>query len=576
MARQPLGCFALVLHSHIPYVLSHGRWPHGSDWLLEVSAETYIPLLDMLNELLDEGIPPKLTLGMTPVLVEQLADESFTYEFPAYLRMKAKTALEDKRSFLKLHEEPYVHLADFWHNYYLGAAERFKKKYRRSLVQAYASLQDAGHIEIMTSSATHGYSPLLSQDASIEAQVKQGVATYRRHFKRQPLGYWLPECAYRPRYRWAPPVQPKLHTIQPYERKGVEEFLAENGLKYFVVESHLLHGGETRGVYIDRFGALQKLWAQFVVERPQFSTGKTPYQAYLVKSSKNSPAEPAVFVFIRDDATGSQVWSRWQGYPGDEWYLEFHKKHSLGGLRYWRVTGPDVDLGGKLIYEPERAFQRAYDHAQHFVWLVKEILRNDQLPAQTGNLPVICAPYDTELFGHWWFEGILWLKEVLKALHNDPEIELVTCSEYLERNPPTAEIALPEGSWGEGGFHYMWLNQETEWTWGHVYEAECEMRELVSEYCDNEEVLPILKQAARELLLLQSSDWQFSISTGTSRDYAEQRLTEHCRAFKKLADIVRKKAAGERINDADWNYYKMVQERDCIFPDIDPAWWKSP
>ncbi len=144
---------------------------------------------------------------------------------------------------------------------------RFRKRYDGSLPRAFAALQDQGHIEIITSSATHGYFPLLAQDVSIQAQVKQGVTTYVRHFGCQPVGFWLPECAYRPSYRWSPPLQPKGRHIEPYDRKGVEEFLEENRLKYFIVGSHLLEGGETRGVYVDRFGALQTLWAQQAEEQ---------------------------------------------------------------------------------------------------------------------------------------------------------------------------------------------------------------------------------------------------------------------------------------------------------------------
>ena len=561
-----VGSFAFVLHSHIPYVLSHGRWPHGTDWLLEVTAESYIPLLDALYQLVEEGCSPKITIGLTPVLVEQLADESFKFEFSAYAKMRAKAASADKKEFTRLKDDHLAHLADFWHEYYSNIVHQFKKRYGRSLVKAFRELQDAGHIEIMTSSATHGYSPLLSQDASIEAQVKQGVATYTRHFKRPPSGYWLPECAYRPAYKWSPPLQPKLHTIEPYDRRGVEEFLSENGLKYFIAESHLLHGGETRGVYIDRFGALQKLWKQFVEETPQSAAEKTPYMPYAVQSAAESP----VHVFFRDHVTGSQVWSRWQGYPGCEWYLEFHKKFSLGGLRYWRVTGPDADLGDKVIYQPNRAEEETGGHAQHFVWTAKQVLQQQLQPGTPG---VICAPYDTELYGHWWFEGIRWLYKVLKAMHEDPEIELTTCSQYLEENPTRASIALPEGSWGEGGFHYMWLNETTEWTWSYVYDAEIEMKELVREFGKSKEILPILKQAARELLLLQSSDWQFSISTQTSKEYGEQRLTEHYKSFQRLAQIIRKMAAGQKIEEADWSFYKICEERDCLFPNVDPKWW---
>ena len=567
-ATKP-GSFAFVLHSHIPYVLSHGRWPHGTNWLHEVAASSYIPLLDALYDLVDEGISPRITVGITPVLAEQLADESFKIEFQAYLREQIKAASNDKRAFSKLHDDDRARLAGYWHDVYAGLLDRFKKRYKKSLTGAFAALQDAGHIEIITSSATHGYSPLLSQDASIDAQVRQGVATYRKHFGCEPKGYWLPECAYRPAYRWSAPLQPKGRTIEPCDRKGVEEFLAANGIRFFFAESHLLHGGETKGVYIDRFGALEKIWERFTVD-PDAYADKTPYAAYLVES-KEGPAPVAVF--FRDDATGQQVWSRSMGYPGDEWYLEFHKKHTPGGLKYWRVTGPNADLGDKLVYDPDKASEQIGSHAFHFVELAAGIAKRHA--EATGQPGVICAPYDTELFGHWWFEGTRWIYHVLKGMHANPDIRPVTCSEYLEENPPTASIDLPEGSWGEGGFHRMWLNPETEWTWGCVYDAELEMQELATKYGDNAEVGPILKQAARELLLLQSSDWQFSISTKDSKDYGEARCTDHYKTFRMLATLIRKKAAGIKVEEKDWEAYKVCEERDCLFSDVDPKWWAA-
>ncbi len=581
MSATKPGSFAFVLHSHIPYVLSHGRWPHGTNWLHEVAASSYVPLLDALYALAEEGCSPKITIGITPVLAEQLADESFKFEFQAYLREQIKAATNDKRAFTRLNDEGRARMAEYWHDFYSGILDRFRKRYKKSLVRAFAALQDAGHIEIITSSATHGYSPLLSQDLSIEAQVKQGVATYERHFGRKPSGYWLPECAYRPAYRWSAPLQPKGCAIEPYDRKGVEEFLAENGLRYFFAESHLLHGGETRGVYIDRFGALEKLWERFSVQY-DVTPDKTPYVPYLVETrpdasaamqsgASDGPTASPVAVFFRDDATGQQVWSRSMGYPGDEWYLEFHKKHTPGGLKYWRVTGPNADLGDKLVYDASKAEERIRSHADHFVHLAAQILNSHEQHA--GQPGIICAPYDTELFGHWWFEGTRWIYHVLKGMAANPEIRTVTCSEYLQENPPTASIAIPEGSWGEGGFHYMWLNQQTEWTWGCVYEAEMEMKELASKYCGNADVLPLLKQAARELLLLQSSDWQFSISTSTSKDYGEARLTDHFKSFQKLAGLIRKKASGVKIDEKDWDAYKVCEERDCLFADVDPSWW---
>lgn len=563
-----VGSFALVLHSHLPYVLSHGRWPHGTDWLTEATSESYVPLLDSLYRLVDAGVSPKITIGVTPILAEQLSDPAFAYEFANYLQVKVDAAEEDRDHF-GIHNPELAPLADYWHERYSGIFGRFRRCYKKSVIGALKELQDAGHVEIITSGATHGYFPLLSQDTSIQAQVKQGVITYKRLFGREPKGFWLPECAYRPRYSWAYPLQPDGRTSTPYLRKGVEEFLAENGIEYFFIESHLLKGGEALGVYADRFDMLRKLWDQFDKHFLPYDGEKTEHQPYWVAGyGKVGP----VAAFARDGRTGSQVWSAAHGYPGDEWYLEFHKKHHPGGHKYWRVTGGEVDLGDKQVYQPEQAAERVRSHAEHFHSMVKDVLR--EYKEQSGRPGLICAPFDTELFGHWWFEGTEWLFQALKLLAEDPEIELTTCADYLHANPPGEVVSLPEGSWGEGGFHWIWLNQATQWTWKLVYDAEAEIREL-SCLCDGKLVSRLVKQAARELLLLQSSDWQFNISTQNSTDYAESRVKEHYRSFKRLAELARKVASGEHLDDSDADFLEVCEERVPVFPDVDPVWFSE-
>src|SRR5262249_23594605 len=162
-------------------------------------------------------------------------------------------------------------------------------------------------------------------------------------------------------------------------------------------------------------------------------------------------------------------------------------------------------------------------------------------------------------------EGPEWLYHVLKRLHDHPEIELTTCQDYLHAHPPKTVVSLPEGSWGEGGYHWIWLNEWTVWTWDLIYEAEQEMIELGEKYAEEPHVETILRQAARELLLLESSDWQFSISTFSSRDYAEQRVNYHFKKFKQLAELVRRAAAGEEIAPDDWNHLGEAEDSDRCF-----------
>jgi 1,4-alpha-glucan branching enzyme len=561
------GSFALVLHSHIPYVLAHGRWPHGMDWLSEVTAESYIPLLDVFHRLVSEGISPRVTIGLTPVLVEQLADETFAWEFEDYCSQKINIAEENGREFRRNAQPDMAMLADYWRGFYSHVLDQFRETYGRDLVGAFRALQDAGHIEILTSAATHGYFPLLGTDAAIDAQVKQGAAVYRRHFGRDPRGFWLPECAYRPSYHWQSPI-PAFQTEQPVLRKGVEEFLAENGIEYFFVDSHLLKGGEAVGVYAERFKALEALWSQFQKEYQPETADRSPYQAYLVNSS-GRPLAP-VAIFARDHATGIQVWSGEVGYPGDEWYLEFHRKHYPGNLRYWRVSWPRDDLGRKELYEPVRALSRLPRHARNFAELVRDVLKREK--ADRGEPGVITAMYDTELYGHWWFEGPEFLYYAIRAL-DDAGVRRVTCGEHLDEKPPNRVVSLPEGSWGEGGYHWIWLNEWTTWTWELIYKAEREMAALAAEFGDEPRVQTLLKQAGRELLLLESSDWQFSISTWASRDYAEQRVNDHAGKFETIASLIRRIVAGEEIPADDWNALGEAEDRDRCFPDVDPRWW---
>jgi 1,4-alpha-glucan branching enzyme len=569
-----IGSFALVLHSHIPYVLSHGTWPHGVDWLNEAVAETYIPILNVFRRLIEEGISPKVTVGLTPVLSEMLASDSFKEQFQSYLDYRIDSAEKDMAEFEKIGNKHLAQVARMWKEFYFLVRKDFIETYEENIIKAYADLQNAGHIEIITSGATHGYLPLLSRDVSIQAQIKQAVSTHKKHFGRKPKGIWLPECAYRPAYKWRPPVNIGGKR-EPYFRMGIEEFLVDNEIEYFFTDSHMLKGGKAIGVYLDKFDALKNLWVHFKDQYKALpeDTKKSPYKTYYVGGSEGHKRP---VVFTRDPVTSSQVWSGHLGYPGDGNYLEFHKKKYPSGLNYWRVTESKADLADKEEYQPDSAFSKLSEHASHFTKLVKDTLKaHYDIYGEKG---IIVSPYDAELFGHWWFEGPEWIYHTIKTLYHDGEVELVTGGEYLNKVKPCETVTLPEGSWGEGGYHWIWLNDTNQWTWKRIYEAEDEMVRIVNEFADikdNDVLQDILKQAARELLLLQSSDWQFLISTFSAKDYAEMRLVRHYEDFKRLAELARHVGRGGALRKNDWNFLKLCKERDNIFSDIDPNWFKK-
>ncbi|MBC8491980.1 MAG: DUF1957 domain-containing protein [Candidatus Marinimicrobia bacterium] len=563
------GYFTFVLHSHLPYVINHGEWPHGMDWLYEAAAETYVPLLKEFDALVAEGISPKVTLGITPILAEQLASEKFKYGFIHYLDQKIEAARENKVEFTKIKNEHLEKVSVFWENYYTDIKSTFIDTYSRNVLAGFRKLQDDDHLEIITCAATHGYFPLLGSDEAIDAQVRVGKESYKRHFGRDPKGMWLPECAYRPSYEWSSPT---VEYPKKFFRKGVEEFLYKYDIQYFIVDKHLILGGEGKGVYIDRFSSLKQLWRQFEKNWKPMDEIKerSIFENYLVTSTGTSRAAVA---YGRHEESALQVWSGEYGYPGDGRYLDFHKKHYPGGHRFWKVTGAKADLADKMEYNPEDVEEALENQASHFVNILHEYINGNY--DKTAKVGILTAPFDTELFGHWWFEGTRWLGKVLRKLNSSADVKKVTLGEHLRENQPSASVSLPEGSWGQGGFHYIWLNEWTEWTWKHIYAAEDRMTELADTYKNtkDETLRRLLNIMARQLLLLESSDWQFLISTWSARDYAEDRIAVHNERIKNIDKILKEYLENETLDGGAEEYLRRIEQDDDIFPDLDFSYW---
>ncbi|NOZ28179.1 MAG: DUF1957 domain-containing protein [Chloroflexi bacterium] len=624
---EEIGAFVLVLHSHLPYVRRAGRWPHGEEMVHEAMAETYIPLLNALYDLVEEGEQPRLTIGLTPILLEQIADPDVCDHFDVYLdeRMalveadiqrfsrpvleewreahdaalaRRQAALERRRQELledaaergldedaeevqkalaELERDPslppppipvdekaaeqvqkqrdhLLYLAKWYRDWYQGIQDSFRKRYGRDLAGAFRRLQEMGVIDVLTSMATHCYTPLLERDSSIYAQLHTGVETTHRHMGQFSKGIWLPECGYRPAYI-------KEEGGRSYVKPGIEEFLADFNIGYFFTDTHVIEGGavvgKAAGDAIGPYGAIPK--RKLVTreyERPRARAGTT-FRPYYVHGTD-------VAVFGRDERTGLQVWSASHGYPGDFLYREFHRKDDVSGIQYWRITGARVDLGQKELYDPYPAFQQVNLHADHFVNLVRDRLA--EYHDRTGEYGVIVSAYDAELFGHWWFEGVAWLKEVLRRLARDPQVELTTARAYLEAHPPEEVLEIPESSWGNGGGHWTWLNPDTEWMWPLIHAAERMMEEMVARYPDAEgEIAEVLNQAGRELLLLESSDWPFLITTGQAREYAINRFQGHLARFNHLISMARRGS----LTDEDRLFLRQTEELDNPFSTLD-------
>lgn len=545
--------FVLALHSHLPWVLNHGRWPHGSDWLTEAAVDTYLPLIESLQALERDGVHAPVTLGITPVLANQLAHPLFRSELEDFFEQRLEACHAAPESLRETGDSHLLPLASFW----LERYQRLRRLFHAldgDLIAAFRGLESRGRLEIMSSAATHGFLPLLARDESIRLQLAVGVREHRRLFGKSPAGCWVPECAYRPRERWAPWPTAPASSI----RRGIDEHLVDAGYRYFFVDAHLVTGARPLGLASEGQEGLSVAEASAALADAQ----RTPYRIWRV----SPPGKGAgVAAFARDPKASAQVWSRHGGYPGDGAYLDFHKIRWPGGLKYWRVTGQTVDMGNKEPYEPRVAAHHADAHAAHFARLIDAIAADEPRKAPA----VLAAPFDTELFGHWWFEGPHFLEETFRLLTDYPEVQPSSASAHLQAHPPVGALRMPAGSWGANGNFSMWLSDQTAWTWERLWPLEEAFWEVAPSALSRPEAREVLAQATRELLLAQSSDWQFIISTGAVTDYAFRRFNGHCDDAERLIAALRP-GAESGLADAT-RLAAEIRQRDDLFPDPLPA-----
>jgi len=518
------GSLALILHAHLPFV----RHPEHDvfleeNWLFEAITETYLPLLGVFERLTADGVPFKITMSITPPLASMLSDELLRSRYARRIGQLIELALREVERTRR--DPPFDRLARMYLARFIECERMFNEWYGRDLIGAFRKFRDLGTLEIMTSAATHGYLPLMAMNPkAVRAQVAAGVSEHTRLFGREPQGFWLPECGYAP---------------------GIDDVLAGCGIRYSVLEAH--------GVGYAR-------------PRPRFGV----YAPVFCRSG--------VAMFGRDIESSRQVWSAVEGYPGDQIYREFYRDvgydldydyvrpyvHPDGGridtgIKYYRITGADKH---KEPYDPILARGKAEEHAANFVFnRVKQI---EHLAPGMNRRPIIVAPYDAELFGHWWYEGPDWLELLFRKIADEQDVfEAVTPSEYLDENEVNQLVQPCASSWGWKGYHEIWLEGSNDWIYRRLHVAAERMCELAAAFgmpADLER--RALNQAVRELMLAQSSDWAFIMKTGTAVEYAVKRTKDHLESFRKLYDQL---TAGA-IDDA---WLSDLERRDNIFPEID-------
>lgn len=526
LPRTGQGFLSIILHAHLPYV----RHPeHDSffeeNWLFEAMTECYLPLIGVLDRLESDNVDYRLTLSLSPTLISMLRDDLLQTRFLKYLHSRLELA---EKEIIRTRKQPaYQKLARLYRRFFLNALDTYQNRYQGDLLAAFIKHQATGKLELITTAATHGFLPLLNvSETAVRNQINTGIATFKAATGSAPSGFWLPECGYYP---------------------GLETVLADAGIKYFFVDTH---------------GVMD------ASEQPRNGV-------YAPLDCGNGVA-----AFARDPESSKQVWSAKEGYPGDSDYREYYSDIGFEreldyiapyildretrintGIKYHRVTGGNLP---KEIYNPRQAKAKAYRHAQDFI--DKRRGQIDRLGATMDRPPVIVAPYDAELFGHWWFEGTHWLECVLRlASEKISSIQLISCGEYLTQQPSLQAATPAASTWGDQGYSGYWINETNDWIYPLLHKAELDMEKLANDV-KGLALTPLqiraLNQAARSILLAQASDWPFIMKSGTTIDYANKRITDHLARFNYLHDSIRKNRLNER-------YLTALEIMDNIFPDID-------
>jgi 1,4-alpha-glucan branching enzyme len=466
------GELAIVLHSHMPYVEGFGTWPFGEEWLFEAIATSYLPLIELCEQWADAGEQGLLTVGVTPVLADQLVQPAVGERFLRFLAgTRADTHRVDIDALDRAGESGAADALRRSARQYEQAADSFARL-GCDVAGALRRLEQSGVIELWASAATHAVLPLLATELGVRLQVRTGIDSHRERFGGWSGGFWLPECAF---------------------RTGLDEQLARAGVRAFCI-------------FRAAPGPDDAL-------RPLVAAGGT------------------IAVPIDWDTIGL-VWDA-RGYPADAAYRDYHALTDNGLRPYANGGGP---------YAAGAALERAREHARDFVAAVTQKL--DRYRAANGRPGLVVCALDTELLGHWWHEGPVWLEAVVGQARR-AGLALSSLPAALERHEPV-RAPLGETSWGEGRDLKTWDSARVaELVWP-VRRAELELAAALGAR-NGPATRAGFERSARELLALQSSDWAFMATRALAADYPDRRVRGHADAFQRALAAVRSGVTDSRV-----------------------------
>lgn len=516
----------LILQAHLPYI-RHEENEHffEEDWYYEALTESYFPLVRMFHRLEEKNTPYRITLVISPSLAEMLKDKTYSERFEIYL--KNHIALGESEVKRLEQDEAMRSVANDILNKYKTVLSEFEA-YGKEPLNAFISLLKNGNAEIITSVAAHPFLPLYE---SRPALIKSGLTTAAKvhfiTFKNYSKGIWFPDCGYYP---------------------GLDEILKKN-----VLESRYFYVSPTGFALSDK-----------CIKRGCYAPVHT---------------SSGLYAFALDMALRDYVTSSFTGYPGDDDYREFYrdigfdldikyirsflpnmKESGFTGYKYYAVSGKRDD---KKIYNAERAAQKTSIHADHFVSCIekkaKDVSSLIDLP------PIFNIAFDTELFGHWWSEGVEWLEKVLVNLSNSEDLVCATSSDYLDEfENDVYDGVVVRSSNAFNTYSYPYIDGENSCIQRSIFNAIDKVEDLSTRFKGDKNPVKqrYIKQAVKEILLVTSSDWPQLIHNNTCTEYATMRINEHLGNINKICDLL-------SYGKSDTTWLVGVEKRFPLFEGID-------
>ena len=517
---------SLVLEAHLPFIREFNKDNETSQTIeenryFEYISETLLPLLEVLNRLENDHVPFRLGLAISPILCHMLCDEHLQKKFLSFLDKQIEFGRRElDRTSLDKTAGDINKLAIHYYNLAVDRRIAFTERYEKNLLKAFDFFRRKGKLEIMGSSAAYAFLPFLSRNGeSLQAQMEVPISNYRQYFGCVPQGFWLPCLG------WTSALEPYLRAYN---------------YTYSIVDSHGLLLGSP------------------APEKGSFYPVKTPNGTFIL-------ARDLFAVREMEKITGDELFRNNDRDAGYELPPKMVKEF-LGaeggriktGYKYWSK----MNNGQNSVYDQQAASNKLALYAKTF--LENTIARLEEASKYMKETPISLYAHTCDYFGRNWHEGPQFIETLFRAAANYKEAKILCPSEYIfKQNLSSLQVVTPEfSSDGANGYAETWLDASNDWIYRHLYRAMERMTELAERFPDDSGLKErALNQAAREILLAQSSDWPALLFKQDSTEYARNQAENALRNFTTIYE-----ALGSNYISTEW--LTNLERRHNIFPGI--------